>query len=240
MNWIRAFDLGPQGFLGHTWSLAIEEQFYFIWPIVLLWISPFGRVVVRGLLCISIVSVVVWRIYLWKHGANVDRLFNGSDTRADALLIGCLLACTPFFVQMATKLWPFAVALLTAETFSLPYTDGALPAGLYTLTAIASASVISALVASDTNLLQRALQFRPLVALGEFSYGFYLWHVVFILSVQRMYSISQIHFQRPVTAAIALLLTLITSWISFKYIEKPLLKLGRSGSRALVVVVIAE
>jgi peptidoglycan/LPS O-acetylase OafA/YrhL len=141
-------------------------------------------------------------------------MYNGSDTRFDSLLVGCLLASAPVLSPFAAKLWPAAAAFLAAVALSLPYTELAWPAGLFTLTALAAASIVSALVANEENVLQKILQFRPLVALGEFSYGFYLWHYVFI-EIAR-----QGNYTRQVVAAISLPLTLVVSWASFRYVEK--------------------
>jgi peptidoglycan/LPS O-acetylase OafA/YrhL len=214
MNWVRAFDIGPEGFLGHTWSLAIEEQFYLVWPIVLIGLLRVGRRSIGPFLCAAIIAIAAWRIYLLRHGASIDRMYNGSDTRFDSLLVGCLLASAPVLSPFAAKLWPAAAAFLAAVALSLPYTELAWPAGLFTLTALAAASIVSALVANEENVLQKILQFRPLVALGEFSYGFYLWHYVFI-EIAR-----QGNYTRQVVAAISLPLTLVVSWASFRYVEK--------------------
>ena len=226
MNWVRAFDLGPEGFLGHTWSLGIEEQFYLIWPLILMATLRFDRIFLKILLVGLIVLIVAWRFFLWKNGATTYRIYNGFDTRADALLIGCLLAVIgKAFSSRLARLWPVATALIVAEVFSLSPASEALPAGLFTLTALASASFISALSSEEENLLQRALRCRPLVALGEISYGFYLWHFVFIQALYNMDFINHLHFIRPTVAAIAFPLTLIVAWLSFRYVERPMLNL---------------
>jgi peptidoglycan/LPS O-acetylase OafA/YrhL len=92
MNWNRAFDWLPEGHLGHTWSLAMEEQFYLLWPMMLLmiWRRDALRWTVTG-----IFVVFAWRTALAISGAGVDRTYNGFDTHADALLMGCALSlCT--------------------------------------------------------------------------------------------------------------------------------------------------
>src|SRR5262245_21094061 len=92
-NWTRAAGLNFPEWLGHTWSLAIEEQFYLLWPLVLLAISA-ARRPIPLLLAVAgaIVAVSCWRLTLVMHGASTDRLYNGTDTRADALLMGVALA----------------------------------------------------------------------------------------------------------------------------------------------------
>jgi peptidoglycan/LPS O-acetylase OafA/YrhL len=219
MNWIRAFHLGPEGFLGHTWSLAIEEQFYLMWPLVLLFIARLGKTWLRASLCLAIIGIMAWRLDLFLHGATVDRLYNGFDTRSDSLFVGCLLACSPLFSSIVARVWPIATALILAEALTLHYDSPLLPEGLFTLTALASASIISSLLSPTKNLLQIVLRTRPLVRLGEISYGFYLWHYIFTAPLTAM------HVRSFVVASIALPLTLGAAWLSFNYVEKPFLKL---------------
>src|SRR5690606_29978886 len=93
-NWARAFGLHPPDYLGHTWSLAIEEQFYLLWPLLLMLMMKCARRrTVWLLLTFGLVGcALAWRIYLSINDATAMRLYNGLDTRADALMIGCALA----------------------------------------------------------------------------------------------------------------------------------------------------
>ena len=89
MNWNRALVWWGEYKIGHTWSLAMEEQFYLLWPALLAFIFAW-----RAICCVLalIIVMVTWRCFLALNGAAPERTFFGFDTHGDALLIGCLLA----------------------------------------------------------------------------------------------------------------------------------------------------
>jgi peptidoglycan/LPS O-acetylase OafA/YrhL len=126
-NWVRASDPGRSSFLGHTWSLCIEEQFYLLWPLLLPAITMIGRRDrLTERLLVAVAAIVLWRMVL-SNFASPMRIYNGLDTRADGLLLGCALGAAIHdgrlrFETLATKLETgrsravlrggFAVALL--------------------------------------------------------------------------------------------------------------------------------
>ena len=89
-NWLRAFGRGI-GILGHLWSLSIEEQFYLLWPIALAFLLSRKLKESQILIVIgfAVVLVNLDRIYLYRGIESFNRIYNGLDTRADALLVGC-------------------------------------------------------------------------------------------------------------------------------------------------------
>ncbi len=92
-NWARAFSIHPLDYLGHTWSLSIEEQFYILWPLTLLvMLRAFKNRWIIAIMTLSF-ALTSWilRIQLIQNGTTFNRLYNGLDTRADALMIGCAL-----------------------------------------------------------------------------------------------------------------------------------------------------
>jgi peptidoglycan/LPS O-acetylase OafA/YrhL len=125
-NWTTAFGGWRGGVLAHTWSLAIEEQFYVIWPVCLLVLLgkrrryqlAFGVTVAVG------AASMIDRTFLWAAGASYPRLQAGLDVRADQLLIGCALAIaitagwltakSPIANLAARVQWPVLGVILAA------------------------------------------------------------------------------------------------------------------------------
>jgi peptidoglycan/LPS O-acetylase OafA/YrhL len=223
MNWVWGLHLGPVGHLSHTWSLGIEEQFYLLWPAILLALCMhFGRQRLATFIAVVIGTVFVWRLALVLNGADVDRIYGGFDTRLDALFVGCLLATVPVAADnrlVSGKAWMFPALLLAFLVFVTSYDARWYQLGGLTLIAACSAWLLGSITASKSGGLTHALRWPPLVALGKISYGFYLWHWLFIsLMLEGQYS------QWTILLA-ALPLTILAASISYVAIERPFLRL---------------
>ncbi|MEV6793658.1 acyltransferase [Streptomyces sp. NPDC051320] len=197
VNIVRAAQPGlyssDTALLGHTWSLGVEEQFYLLWPpLLLLLLRRVGRRAV--VLCTAVLCVlpVLWRYELWSP-TSAHRIYNGTDTRADQLLIGALLAVVVAGLHaqdsrlIALRLWSGrlawpALALLAVIVWQVPMTGAsAWTKPWYTIgflvSALLSATVLAALDLQPGTWLSRALSLAPLVWIGRnLSYGLYLWH----------------------------------------------------------------
>ena len=186
-NWAQVLGVGL-GALGHTWSLAIEEQFYLLWPITLGVMltarRPRGRLALW--LVLAALAVCVERALLDIGGASDVRLYVGLDTRADALLLGSALAVwrsTGWRPRSERAIWILrggaagAGALLAVLIVLLRFPSTFLFRGGFTLVAAASAVLIWQLVDAPWRPTARLLESGPAVMIGRISYGLYLWHI---------------------------------------------------------------
>jgi peptidoglycan/LPS O-acetylase OafA/YrhL len=115
--------------------------------------------------------------------------------------------------------WLPAVTFLLLVTSCIPFDSQFMLSIGYTLTAIASASIIAALVSDQENIGQRFLMLRPLVYLGTISYGFYLWHFVFVSPLETR------HINPLIITLFALPCSIGMAMLSSRYLEHPILKL---------------
>ena len=192
---------GPVSPLTHTWSLAVEEQFYLVWPLVVLAVLHFSRSFrtgLRNLLVLSAVGVVASAAEmaaLYTPTANTTRLYFGTDTHAQSILIGAVLACSLTAIQMrrgGEGMAPSAGtgrirALLVAVglfgfigTFTLSYAFDGTEAfdyrGGFLVSGLSAAAILLGTVCVPRGPTARVLSLPPLVWLGTISYGAYLWH----------------------------------------------------------------
>ncbi|MBZ9604234.1 acyltransferase family protein [Phyllobacterium chamaecytisi] len=227
MNWARAFELGPDTVLAHTWSLAIEQQFYLIWPIVLsALLAKTGRRGAPLATLALILAVLGWRIALEAMHAPGTRIYNGFDTRSDALLVGCLLAFLPGVPQVWSP-WLFWAASLVGYLFVLFGNNGewSLIWGFTAFAAVAAVWIAAAASAVAGQFAHTVLTLEPLVAIGRISYGMYLWHYPILLVLKSL------DLPSGVTINLELLLTISVAAASFHWIERPFLT---KGSRSIV------
>lgn len=153
------------GPLEHTWSLAIEEQFYAVFPLVFVGLSRLRRPAV--FVGLAIVAVVLHRVAL--EGDGWLRSTAGTDTRADALLIGCLAAMT--IGHLARVRWAAPAAVVAVGLVVHVFTADDLTSLGFTV--VAAGWLVVLLWAVDARGWITA---APLRWLGRMSYSLYLWH----------------------------------------------------------------
>jgi peptidoglycan/LPS O-acetylase OafA/YrhL len=230
--------------LDHLWSLSIEEQFYLVWPWLLLLgiaLYPSRRALAGLTLVLAAVSALLMS-HFYHPGYDPTRVYEGTDTRAFELLIGCALAMlrpTHFSRFASRRVSVRRVALLDVLGFAglaaiivlvantTPFSSFLYPEG-FLLLSIASAAIIAAVV-YPASALGFVLGSPPLRWIGVRSYGIYLWQwPIVVLWGQPSNGVNWGQ------AALQLAATLVIAALSWRYIEEPIRRgaLGRLWKRA--------
>ena len=183
---------GPPSPLGHLWSLAVEGQFYLVWPLLLgLGLRFVNRRRLLGLITALVIASAAAMAIIYQPGLDPNRVYYGTDTRAFALLIGAVLALlwpsrklsaalparqrnTLDAVGGAALLALLAMMVLTDQYQSSLYYGGLLLFSVIT-------AVLIAVLAHPAGRLGRLMGAAPLRWLGVWSYGIYLWHYPVII-----------------------------------------------------------
>jgi peptidoglycan/LPS O-acetylase OafA/YrhL len=237
------FYYGLKGFSGvlhlqATWSLGVEEQFYFVWPVVV-WLVParhLGKVAIGGVL-----AALGFRLLFWQLGTPWVAIFVWPHTRMDALLVGVFLATLaqggtdrfrrPAAVVLAAVLVSivgYSVAFDYVAQFHAPiYTVG------YTALAVGAGALLW--LCLQPGRTQRLMSLRPLRTLGLYAYGLYLLHVPvqhlclrFLLTTKAWKTLFPTRLlQMVVYEAIGFALTLAIAALVYHLFEKRFLALKR-------------
>lgn len=218
-NFLLPISTNAAGPLGVTWSLAIEEQFYLVWPVVVRFCS-FAQL--RRLAVAEICLSPALRYYLSLH--RVD-LYTNIFCRLDGLMAGALLALlirSDDFVpsKLLKRAW---ILLLIAAP--LAFLTEALHARwiVFSFTALASAGFVYVAVFSERKWLQTIMTNRFLVYTGTISYGLYLLHKIPVGMVEVLHVERHPYLPMP----IIFVMTYILAALSWRLLEKPFLRLKR-------------
>jgi peptidoglycan/LPS O-acetylase OafA/YrhL len=222
--------------LRHLWSLAIEEQFYLVWPVVVLGCLRWRRGRTTALAVVATVGAAasVIAMHSLYDPQDPSRAYFGTDTRVHTILVGALLAllllrAKPLSAVAARALQLAALVTLAGVAWSW-HVVNATDAGYYgvgsLLYAMAIALVIAAAV-QPRSAIGRALGLGPLRSIGQISYGLYLWHwpvIVWLIPARVGFGDSRL-------VAVRLVVTFVAAGLSYRFVESPI-RHGRWFPRA--------
>lgn len=238
MNWAWALGWVDITALSHTWSLSLEEQYYIVWPVLLLTILvlPVARRLKIAIIAAGIVACWVLRLWLFSRTTVQFRNYLGTDARADGLLFGCLLAmlmCWNVVPHLRSIIIGSRVVALVSVVYLLfvlivpmPM-EVYVPYGLATIT-LASALIVFTTIYAPSRAVNRVLESAPLTWLSKRSYSLYLWHLPVLLFPLGPYGLPTATPLWPEDIperVFRISVAFVLSALSYKFIELPCLRL---------------
>lgn len=234
LNYYQGLTGAETHFLSHCWSLAVEEQFYVLWPFALLMLCT-RRLRVEHVLILSILAVWILRpTLLFVFDVSDAYLYRALETRADHLASGCLLAVLlrqqvwrtrfenvwkrkgiRFCIMLALPLLLVVSATLQSSV-AYKYTIG------YALEPLLIGTLIPFILLSSQapGLVRRVVQAPLVLIVGEISYGMYLIHQLVLYPVRT--GIERLTGSFGLATIISILVVTALAYLSFRYFESPL------------------
>lgn len=234
LNYYQAFTGAQTHFLSHCWSLAVEEQFYFLWPFLLLLLWRRGVGLVKALI-FSILAIWVLRAVLMLVFQVPDEyLYRALETRGDHLAVGCLLALVLRDERVRARVLaltrPVAVTLflitvlasLLVISASFHSSLGYRYAAGYVLEPLLIAILLPVVVFGSAQhvCIHRVTQFLPIVIIGEVSYGIYLFHPLVLHPVRNF--VERVSGSPMIGIAVSIAVLSMVAYVSFRWFERPI------------------
>lgn len=243
-NW--RFVLGDEAYFGqiaspspvrHAWSLAVEEQFYIFYPLLLIVLLSLLRRRLTLVVCLTSIGLASAGLMVLLHEPGLDpsRVYYGTDTRAHQLIVGAVLAATlspgPGAISRPIArrldLWcrrlssPALIVVVSALWWASSAQEQLFEGAIVPLS-VAVGIVIVAASSSRRTVTQRVLGWEPLRRVGLVSYGLYLWHwpIVVFLNAEVL------PWPTAARVVVQLSLTVLLALLSFRFIERPVRQRG--------------
>lgn len=204
----------------HFWSLAIEEQYYIVFPVLVLLLTRKGRRWLLPVLTFLLVASVAAQLY-WAQ-VEPTRAYYGTDARLYQLLAGSVLAVTISRLHAVGKRVPWAPVATASLVGFLVLCSGLVelsPSVRGLVATLVSLGMVAGLMIADGSRLSALLSRRVPVFLGRISYGTYLWHWPVILVLQELLATSP-----RVVAVLTLALSTGLAAASYEVLEMPIRK----------------
>ena len=222
----------------HLWSLAVEEQFYFVWPIVVLFLTRLRHRAMMAVTVVALGSSTLASILLSNGEVDQPRVYLAADTRAAQLLAGALLAMIVIrsskvrtvlarFARVGLPVTLLAIAFLMLSVrvvgerrFFAVYNQGGIA-----LFGLLVALMVGFVLFATPGPITRILSSRPFVAVGRYSYAIYLWHVLAInlFSPSNRFGLSVLAIDSVGVRTIFVLASSIgIAALSMRLVEKPI------------------
>jgi peptidoglycan/LPS O-acetylase OafA/YrhL len=236
--WNRSYfaQLDRPSLLQHLWSLAVEEQFYLVWPLILVvYLMSRRRWLSFAVTVALIAASTVWMAVLYQPGTDPKRVYYGTDTHIAPMLVGAALAIVLVLRRQAGRAESGArsrasvdgaalvgLLVLVWGVTSIDYYSSGLYRGGYLLISLGTLAVVLA-AATPRTLTARVLGWAPLVWIGKRSYAIYLWHWPILMLTRPKVDVP---LHGPVLIVLQVAAVLIASDLSFRYLERPIRKYG--------------
>ncbi|CUI40541.1 O-acetyltransferase OatA [Achromobacter xylosoxidans] len=217
------------GFLSHLWSLAVEEQFYLIWPFLfLLMIGKPWRLVVLCMVC-TLICYSVARSFNWYDPIhNIYYLGRWFIPAAYPIFIGCIFALVLHYNAAAKRMlgsWACLAIALAFLAVPLVFRHTLSSLNQQYLVAVGVGLLICWISRNQHRKTVQALEVGPIAYMGKISYGLYVWQGIFTGNGN-----IDSHHWPPQPFAIGVALTLVVSVISYHWFEMPFLRMKKRFS----------
>jgi peptidoglycan/LPS O-acetylase OafA/YrhL len=212
---------GGSWFTSHFWSLSVEEHFYLFWPCCVL-IVGWRRAMWAGIFLIS--AIAVWRPWKLAHVTHQAGTLQHTDMRLDYILMGAIVALLTAFYPRTVILFKrigTPPGLLTLFLLLLLSTSRS-RVDLRSLQAILLTLIVCASTIADSRFIRWLLTGAPVLFVGRISYSLYVWQQLLLAPSSNPF------WSSPLALPLKFAAALLVAYISFRFVEKPFIRYGRS------------
>jgi peptidoglycan/LPS O-acetylase OafA/YrhL len=201
----------------HTWSLAVEEQYYLVWPVMLIGLARINSARLKTVALLGLFALSLW-FSVWYTPVNAERAYYLLPTRFHELLAGGLLAFygaslprLKSWQQELVSLAGLAMIIVPALIYS---SDTLFPSWRALIPCLGTVMLVYA--GQHAPFTGRLLTLKPMIGLGLISYSLYLWHWPIFSFTQ--YATGSLDL---VKGTVGIALAVLLSWLTWKFIEQP-------------------